>query len=78
MRCISISALREHLSGVVEHVARRRERIVLTRHGRAVGALVPLEDLERLTESVDGNERAGLTPYQTSWRRLTDRIHRRH
>lgn len=78
MRCISISALREHLGGVVEHVARRRERIVLTRHGRAVGALVPLEDLERLTESVDGEERGALTPYQTSWRRLTDRIHRRH
>lgn len=78
MRRIPISALREHLSGVVEHVARRHERIVLTRHGRAVGAIVPLDDLERLTESVDADEVEALTPYQTSWRRLTDRIHRRH
>ena len=79
MRRIAVSALRERLGDVVTHVAVRRERMVLTRHGRAVGAIVPMEDLEQLHALETREDDDGpLTPYRTSWRRLTDSIHRRH
>ena len=73
-----MSVLRERLGDVLTHVSHRRERIVLTRHGRALGAIVPIEDLERL-RALDAEAAEGpLTPYRTSWKRLTDSIHRRH
>jgi len=78
LRRISVSVVRERIGDVLSHVALRRERIVLTRHGREIGAIVPMEDLERL-RALDTEEDEGpLTPYRTSWRRLTDSIHRRH
>jgi prevent-host-death family protein len=71
--------MRERIGDVVSQVAYRRERLVLTRHGREIGAIVPMEDLERLRALEAGEEEEGpLTPYRTSWRRLTDSIHRRH
>lgn len=79
MRRISVSAMRERIGDVVSHVAYRRERFVLTRHGREIGAIVPMQDLERLRALEAGEKDEGpLTPYRTSWRRLTDSIHRRH
>ncbi len=79
MRRIAVSALRERIGDVFVHVAVRRERIILTRHGRDLGAIVPIEDVERL-RALDavGDDKDALTPYRTSWRRLTDSIHRRH
>lgn len=81
MRHIAVSAVRERIADVLAHVACRRERIVLTRHGREIGAIVPIEDLERLRSldaEQDGEE---LTPtlaaYRVSWRRLTDSLHHR-
>src|SRR5688500_6139157 len=53
LRRIAVSAMRERFADVLAHVAVRRERIVLTRHGREVGAIVPVEDLRRLRE-MDG------------------------
>ena len=79
MRRIAVSALRERIGDVFMHVALRRERIVLTRHGRELGAIVPMEDLERLRSIDAGDDQDGpMTQYQTSWRRLTDSIHKRH
>jgi prevent-host-death family protein len=78
LRQIAVSALRERIGGVLRHVATRRERIVLTRHGRPIGAIVPMEDVERLRNLDAADTDGGLTPYRTSWRRLTDSIHRRH
>ncbi len=79
MRRIAVSALRQRIGDVFVHVAVRRERIVLTRHGRELGAIVPMEDLERLRSIDAGDDQDGpMTPYQTSWRRLTDSIHKRH
>jgi prevent-host-death family protein len=79
LRRIAVSALRERIGDVFMHVALRRERIVLTRHGRELGAIVPMEDLERLRSIDAGDDQDGpMTPYQTSWRRLTDSIHKRH
>lgn len=79
MRRIAVSALRERIGDVFVHVAVRRERIILTRHGRDLGAIVPIEDVERLRAldaAADGKD--ALTPYRNSWRRLTESMHRRH
>jgi prevent-host-death family protein len=71
--------MRERIAAVLRHVAVRRERIVLTRHGHPIGAIVPMEDLELLRSLDTGNDEDGrLTPYRASWRRLTESIHRRH
>ena len=78
MRRIAVSALRERIGEVFAHVAVRRERIVLTRHGRELGAIVPMEDLERLRALESEQDEGPLTPYRTSWRKLTESIHRRH
>lgn len=77
MQRIAVSAVREHIADVLGHVARRRERVVLTRHGRELGAIVPMEDLERLRalEAVDDQPR--MSAYLASWRRVTESIHRR-
>jgi prevent-host-death family protein len=47
------SKVREKFSDVLNRVAYRRDRVVLERHGRAVAALVPVEDLELLEELED-------------------------
>lgn len=80
MRRIAVSAVRERIADVVAHVHVRRERIVLTRHGRPVGAIVPIEDLERLDGMGDADPAApsidAMTAYRHSWRRLTERMRR--
>ncbi|MGH2418030.1 MAG: type II toxin-antitoxin system Phd/YefM family antitoxin [Candidatus Limnocylindria bacterium] len=77
IRRLAVSAVREQLADVLGYVVRRRERIVLTRHGRPLGAIVPMEDLERLHGLEAADE--GLLPsgYRASWRRVTESIHRR-
>jgi prevent-host-death family protein len=78
MRRVAVSAVRERIAAVLWHVATRRERIVLTRHGRELGAIVPMEDLERL-HRLDAEDEGGPSrAYRASWRRVTDATHRRH
>jgi prevent-host-death family protein len=78
MRRIAVSAVRERIADVLGHVALRRERIVLTRHGRELGAIVPMEDLEVLRSLDERDQDQSLSAYRSSWRRVTDTIHRRH
>lgn len=47
------SKARERFSEMLNRVAYRRDRVLLERHGRAVAALVPVEDLELLEELED-------------------------
>ncbi len=47
-----ISEARESFSTPVNRVAFGRERVVLTRHGKRVAAVVPIEDLD-LLESIE-------------------------
>jgi prevent-host-death family protein len=47
-----ISEARESFSTTINRVAFGRERVVLTRHGKRVAAVVPIEDLE-LLESLE-------------------------
>jgi prevent-host-death family protein len=79
VRRIAVSVLRERLGDVLSHVATRRERIILTRHGRRVGAIVPMEDVQRLQElDADDGTRGVMRSYRRSWRHVTDSIQRRH
>lgn len=48
MTDLSISEVRDSLAEIVNRVAYQGERVVLHRHGKAVAALVPAADLERL------------------------------
>lgn len=49
---------RKQLAELINRVAYGKERVVLTRHGRAVAALVPIEDLS-LIERVRARLRRG-------------------
>jgi prevent-host-death family protein len=49
---ISTSKAREFLADLITEVAYKGERVILTRHGKAVAALISAEDLERL-EALD-------------------------
>lgn len=79
MRRIPVSAARDRIAEVLARV-QRRERVVLTRHGRDVGAIVPMEDLHELQAAERVDESSGaLAAYRSSWRRVTEAIHhRRH
>lgn len=51
-----ISEAREALSTTVNRVAFGGERVVLTRHGKRVAAVVPIEDLELLESLEDAGD----------------------
>jgi prevent-host-death family protein len=48
MTKIGVSDVREHLSEIVDRTRYTHERVVLTKRGRDVGAIVPMEDLRLL------------------------------
>ena len=45
---ISTSKAREFLADLITEVAYKGERVILTRHGKAIAAIISAEDLERL------------------------------
>jgi prevent-host-death family protein len=45
-RHLSATEVRDNFSKVVDRVSRKRERVVLSRRGKELAAIVPLEDLE--------------------------------
>jgi len=47
---IPVTQARDELADLINRVAYGHERIILTRHSRAVACLVPPEDLARLQE----------------------------
>lgn len=51
-----ISEARESFSTTVNRVAFGGERVVLTRHGKRVAAVVPVEDLDLLEELEDARD----------------------
>lgn len=48
MSDMTVSEAREDFGRTVDRVHHRRERVCITKHGRPVVALVPIEDLELL------------------------------
>ena len=53
MDAIATGKARENFSDVVNRSAYGKERIVLTRRGKSVAAVIPIEDLELLEEIED-------------------------
>jgi len=50
MTDITAADARKNLSEILNRVAYSKERVVLTRHGTQIAAIVPLEDLDLLTQ----------------------------
>lgn len=50
---LPISEARDHLGEVVAKAEHAHERVVLTRHGRAVAAVVSIDDLRALEAAED-------------------------
>lgn len=48
MRDVTTAEARKNLSDLLNRVAYSRERVVVTRHGREIAAIVPVEDLNLL------------------------------
>jgi prevent-host-death family protein len=47
---------KEQFSDLINRVTNQKERIILTRRGKEIAAIVPLEDLLRLSESQHKND----------------------
>jgi prevent-host-death family protein len=52
---ISTSKAREFLADLITEVAYKGERVILTRHGKPIAAIISAEDLERL-ETLEGEK----------------------
>jgi prevent-host-death family protein len=47
---------RERFAELINHVAHHKERVILTRRGKEIAAIVPLEDLQFLQSTQDKND----------------------
>ena len=56
---IPVTQARDELAELINRVAYGHERIILTRHSKAVACLVPPEDLARLQEQEQEQEQEG-------------------
>lgn len=79
MNTIPAADARRNLSKLLDRVARKKQRIILTRRGWAVAALVSLEDLELLNELEDHLDfeaayEAGTHPDEVAWETLKERL----
>lgn len=50
---LPISAARDHLGEIVSRAEHAQERTVLTRHGKAVAAVISIDDLRELEAAED-------------------------
>lgn len=48
MKSVSVADARKNFADLLNRASYGQERTVVTRHGRAVGAIVPVEDVELL------------------------------
>lgn len=58
---VPVTQAREELADLINRVAYGHERIILTRHSKPVACIVPPEDLARLEQQGQGQERVNLT-----------------
>ncbi len=49
-KTVSVAEAKNHFSVLLNRVISRRERVILAKHGKPVGAIVGTEDLRRLEE----------------------------
>ena len=72
-RHISLAQAKATFSAVVDGVLHRGERYVIERHGKAVAALVTLDELERLEAATPSAERpAGALALIGAWDTVAD------
>jgi prevent-host-death family protein len=73
---ISAKEARDRFSEVVNRAAFGKERVVVTKNGKPVAALVPIEDLEALEATREARFRAAmedtLERYDEVFRRLAE------
>ncbi|MBC7545098.1 MAG: type II toxin-antitoxin system Phd/YefM family antitoxin [Candidatus Sericytochromatia bacterium] len=70
---ISAGDAREQFAEIINQVGYSKERIVVTRHGKDIVAVVPIEDLKRLEASaVEDALRLGNDRYGRMLKRLAD------
>jgi prevent-host-death family protein len=50
---LSITKARQHFSGLINRASTEKERVILTRRGKAIAAIVPIEDVELLRDLED-------------------------
>lgn len=53
MKTLPLSEVKTKLSGLVDEVATRDERVVITKHGRAAAMLLSMDDIEGLEATLD-------------------------
>ena len=74
------SAVRAAFSDMVNRVTFGKHRVVITRHDRAVAALVPIEDLRRLERDEaealppEAYERIRRQAYEQAWREVNEQL----
>ncbi len=67
MTDVSTADARRNLADLVNRVAYGKERVVLTRHGKQLCALVPIEDLSFLEKIHGAVERRDIADAQTDF-----------
>src|SRR3712207_3696979 len=58
---------RDHFAEVLDRAALGKERVVLTRHGRPLAAIVPIEDVEALEALEDARDSADIRARLAEW-----------
>ena len=53
---VSVSEARESFADLVNRVAYRKERVLVTRHGKRVAAIIPMEQVEFLERAEDEHD----------------------
>lgn len=61
MREYSVDELRKSLAEAINRVAFGAERVVIVRHGKAVGAIVSIDDLEKIEGGKVAVQHRGVT-----------------
>lgn len=51
MKELSAREARNHFSEIIHRAAFGKERLVVTKHGKGVAAIIPIEDLQALEEA---------------------------
>ena len=67
-RSLSTAEARDRFSEVLNRAAFGKERVVLTRRGRPLAAMVPIEDVESLEALEDARDAAELRARLAEWR----------
>jgi len=64
---LSTTTARDRFTEVVDRAAHGKERVALTRRGKPVAAVVPIEDMELLESLEDGHDAALIRTRLAEW-----------